>query len=61
VYLARLRHGAPVAVKVRRLRAFRQELSLLRRLHHPHIVKLLAYSDDHGASTVYMHGSLLQA
>ncbi|PUZ64634.1 hypothetical protein GQ55_3G157900 [Panicum hallii var. hallii] len=54
VYLARLRHGAPVAVKVhrwcggeRRLRAFRQELGLLRRIHHPHIVALLAYSDDH--------------
>jgi hypothetical protein len=56
VYLARLRGGAPVAVKVhrwcggeRRLRAFRQELGLLRRLRHPHIVALLAYSDDHGA------------
>ncbi|GJM89974.1 hypothetical protein PR202_ga06207 [Eleusine coracana subsp. coracana] len=54
VYLARLRRGAPVAVKVhrwcggeRRLRAFRQELDLLRRIHHPHIVALLAYSDDH--------------
>ncbi|TVU33700.1 hypothetical protein EJB05_25533, partial [Eragrostis curvula] len=55
VYLARLRHGAPVAVKVhrwssggeRRLRAFRQELDLLRRIRHPHIVALLAYSDDH--------------
>ncbi|RCV04486.1 hypothetical protein SETIT_1G005400v2 [Setaria italica] len=54
VYLARLRDGAPVAVKVhrwcggeRRLRAFRQELDLLRRLRHPHIVALLAYSDDH--------------
>jgi hypothetical protein len=45
----------PVAVKVHRwcggerwLRAFRQELDLLRRLRHPHIVSLLAYSDDHG-------------
>ncbi|GJN18768.1 hypothetical protein PR202_gb05966 [Eleusine coracana subsp. coracana] len=54
VYLARLRRGAPVAVKVhrwcggeRRLRAFRQELDLLRRIHHQHIVALLAYSDDH--------------
>ncbi|XP_062224365.1 salt tolerance receptor-like cytoplasmic kinase 1 [Phragmites australis] len=54
VYLARLRDGSPVAVKVhrwcggeRRLRAFRQELDLLRRLRHPHIVALLAYSDDH--------------
>ncbi|CAL4890541.1 unnamed protein product [Urochloa decumbens] len=54
VYLAKLRDGAPVAVKVhrwcggeRRLRAFRQELDLLRRLRHPHIVALLAYSDDH--------------
>ncbi|CAN6242707.1 unnamed protein product [Urochloa humidicola] len=54
VYRARLRDGAPVAVKVhrwcggeRRLRAFRQELDLLRRLRHPHIVALLAYSDDH--------------
>jgi hypothetical protein len=56
VYLARLLDGSPVAVKVhrwcggeRRLRAFRQELDLLRRLRHPHIVALLAYSDDHGA------------
>uniref|UniRef100_A0A804P5K0 Protein kinase domain-containing protein n=1 Tax=Zea mays TaxID=4577 RepID=A0A804P5K0_MAIZE len=54
VYLARLLDGSPVAVKVhrwcggeRRLRAFRQELDLLRRLRHPHIVALLAYSDDH--------------
>ncbi|KAF8676755.1 hypothetical protein HU200_046804 [Digitaria exilis] len=54
VYLARL-SGDDVAVKVhrwcgggeRRLRAFRQELDLLRRLRHPHIVKLIAYSDDH--------------
>lgn len=58
VYLARLQQdGSPVAVKVhrwcggeRRLRAFRQELDLLRRLRHPNIVALLAYSDDHGAS-----------
>jgi len=43
VYLARLRDGAPVAVKVqrwccggeRRLRAFRQEPDLLRRIRHP--------------------------
>ena len=56
VYLARLRDGAPVAVKVhrwcggeRRLRAFRQELDLLRRIRHPRIVALIAYSDDHGA------------
>ena len=55
VYLARLLDGSPVAVKVhcwcggeRRLRAFRQELDLLRRLRHPNIVALLAYSDDHG-------------
>jgi hypothetical protein len=55
VYLARLMDGSPVAVKVhrwcggeRRLRAFRQELDLLRRLRHPNIVALLAYSDDHG-------------
>ncbi|KAL6848410.1 hypothetical protein ACP4OV_021704 [Aristida adscensionis] len=54
VYLARLRDGSPAAVKVqrwcggeRRLRAFRQELDLLRRLRHPHIVALLAFSDDH--------------
>ncbi|CAD6252222.1 unnamed protein product [Miscanthus lutarioriparius] len=54
VYLARLLDGSPVAVKVhrwcggeRRLRAFRQELDLLRRLRHPNIVALLAYSDDH--------------
>jgi hypothetical protein len=57
VYLARLLDGSPVAVKVhrwcggeRRLRAFRQELDLLRRLRHPNIVALLAYSDDHGAN-----------
>ena len=55
VYLARLLDGSPVAIKVhrwcggeRRLRAFRQELDLLRRLRHPNIVALLAYSDDHG-------------
>ena len=55
VYLARLRDGAPAAVKVhrwcggeRRLRAFRQELDLLRRIRHPRIVALIAYSDDHG-------------
>ncbi|XP_066317624.1 salt tolerance receptor-like cytoplasmic kinase 1 [Miscanthus floridulus] len=54
VYLARLLDGSPVAIKVhrwcggeRRLRAFRQELDLLRRLRHPNIVALLAYSDDH--------------
>ncbi|KAJ1277476.1 hypothetical protein BS78_04G006700 [Paspalum vaginatum] len=54
VYLGRLRGGSPVAVKVhrwcggeRRMRAFRQELDLLRRLRHPNIVALLAYSDDH--------------
>lgn len=58
VYLARLLDGSPVAVKVhrwcggeRRLRAFRQELDLLRRLRHPNIVSLLAYSDDHGEFT----------
>jgi hypothetical protein len=58
VYLARLLDGSPVAVKVhrwcggeRRLRAFRQELDLLRRLRHPNIVALLAYSDDHGEFT----------
>ncbi|KAF0895375.1 hypothetical protein E2562_012406 [Oryza meyeriana var. granulata] len=54
VYLARVRGWSPAAVKVHRwcggerwLRAFRQELDLLRRLRHPHIVALLAYSDDH--------------
>ena len=63
VYLARLRGGSPVAVKVhrwcgggeRRLRAFRQELDLLRRLRHPNIVALLAYSDDHGNTTTVHH------
>ncbi|KAG8076462.1 hypothetical protein GUJ93_ZPchr0006g44962 [Zizania palustris] len=54
VYLASLWGGSPAAVKVhrwcggeRRLRAFRQELGLLLRLRHPHIVALLAYSDEH--------------
>uniref|UniRef100_A0A0D9VB62 Protein kinase domain-containing protein n=1 Tax=Leersia perrieri TaxID=77586 RepID=A0A0D9VB62_9ORYZ len=56
VYLAGVSpSSSPVAVKVhrwcgggeRRLRAFRQELDLLRRLRHPHIVSLLAYSDNH--------------
>uniref|UniRef100_A0A0E0CHK6 Protein kinase domain-containing protein n=1 Tax=Oryza meridionalis TaxID=40149 RepID=A0A0E0CHK6_9ORYZ len=60
----------PVAVKVHRwcggerwLRAFRQELDLLHRLRHPHIVSLLAYSDDHeeGGALVleYLSGGTL--
>lgn len=45
----------PIAVKVHRcgggerlLRAFRQELELLRKIKHPHIVRLHGFSDDHG-------------
>lgn len=47
---------SPAAVKVqrwcgggeRRAAAFRRELGLLRRLRHPNLVALRAYSDDHG-------------
>ncbi|WOL10061.1 putative receptor-like protein kinase [Canna indica] len=52
VYLARLPPDAvPVALKLHRSserlhRAFRQELDVLLRLRHPHIVPLLGYCDD---------------
>nr|CAB3494198.1 unnamed protein product [Digitaria exilis]CAB3499153.1 unnamed protein product [Digitaria exilis] len=50
VYLARL-SGALAAVKVHRSserlhRVFRQELDALQRVHHPHIVRLLAFCDQ---------------
>ncbi|KAF8722395.1 hypothetical protein HU200_022507 [Digitaria exilis] len=52
VYLARL-SGALAAVKVHRSserlhRVFRQELDALQRVHHPHIVRLLAFCDQQG-------------
>jgi hypothetical protein len=52
VYLARL-SGALAAVKVHRSserlhRVFRQELDALRRVRHPHIVRLLAFCDQQG-------------
>lgn len=51
VYLARLSGGALAAVKVHRSserlhRVFRQELDALRRVRHPHIVRLLAFCDQ---------------
>jgi Protein kinase domain len=56
VYLCTLpRSPEPVAVKVHRcggamrlLRAFQQELELLRKTKHPHIVRIHGFSDDHG-------------
>ena len=56
VYLARLSGGSKselAAVKVHRScserlrRAFRQELDALLRVHQPHIVRLLAFCDQH--------------
>ncbi|XP_042436417.1 salt tolerance receptor-like cytoplasmic kinase 1 [Zingiber officinale] len=51
VYLARLPDASLAAVKLHRPserfhRAFRQELDVLLRLRHPHIVRLLGYCDD---------------
>ncbi|KAG6474937.1 hypothetical protein ZIOFF_064153 [Zingiber officinale] len=53
VYLARLPDASLAAVKLHRPserfhRAFRQELDVLLRLRHPHIVRLLGYCDDRG-------------
>ncbi|KAJ1692795.1 hypothetical protein LUZ63_009493 [Rhynchospora breviuscula] len=55
VYLCTVpRSSEPIAVKVHRcgggarlLRAFRQELELLRKIQHRHIVRLHGFSDDH--------------
>ncbi|URD94455.1 STYKc [Musa troglodytarum] len=51
VYLARLPNSSLAALKLHRPserlhRAFRQELDVLLRLRHPHIVRLLGYCDD---------------
>ncbi|THU74522.1 hypothetical protein C4D60_Mb04t34250 [Musa balbisiana] len=51
VYLARLPDSSLAALKLHRPserlhRAFRQELDVLLRLRHPHIVRLLGYCDD---------------
>lgn len=59
VYLCTLPGSSqPVAVKVHRcggvmrlLRAFRQELELLRKIQHPRIVRIHGFSDDHGNTT----------
>ncbi|CAL9160523.1 unnamed protein product [Musa hybrid cultivar] len=54
VYLARLGDASLGALKLHRpserlYRAFRQELDVLLRLRHPHIVRLLGYCDDRGS------------
>ncbi|KAG6521608.1 hypothetical protein ZIOFF_018733 [Zingiber officinale] len=51
VYLARLPDSSLAAVKLHRPserlhRAFRQELNVLLRLRHPHIVRLVGYCDE---------------
>ncbi|URD99727.1 STYKc [Musa troglodytarum] len=51
VYLARLPDSSLAALKLHRPserlhRAYRQELDVLLRLRHPHIVRLLGYCDD---------------
>ncbi|CAL9051618.1 unnamed protein product [Musa banksii] len=53
VYLACLPDSSLAALKLHRPserlhRAFRQELDVLLRLRHPHIVRLLGYCDDRG-------------
>jgi serine/threonine protein kinase len=56
VYLCKLPGSSEnVAVKIHRcggatrlLRAFRQELELLCKIQHPHIVRIHGFSDDHG-------------
>ncbi|XP_074588308.1 salt tolerance receptor-like cytoplasmic kinase 1 [Curcuma longa] len=52
VYLARLPDSSLAAVKLHRPserlhRAFQQELDVLLRLRHPHIVRFVGYCDDH--------------
>ncbi|XP_020590286.1 LOW QUALITY PROTEIN: probable receptor-like protein kinase At1g33260 [Phalaenopsis equestris] len=51
VYFARLKDSTTASVKLhqsseRLHRAFRLELDILLRLHHPHIVRLLGYCDE---------------
>ncbi|RRT75324.1 hypothetical protein B296_00031352 [Ensete ventricosum] len=64
VYLACLAPDAsPAAFKLQRPserlhRAFRQELDVLIRLHHPYIVRLLGYCDDRGTSPSHLDSSV---
>lgn len=56
VYLARLNDSITASVKLhhsseRLHHAFRLELDVLLRLHHPHIVRLLGYCDERGICT----------
>ncbi|XP_078447821.1 protein kinase superfamily protein [Wolffia australiana] len=62
VYLARLRGGAVVAVKihingggsVRLRRAFTRELDLLRRVRHPHVIRIIGFCDDREEGALVM-------